>query len=170
MHQLKITFLSTVLAASWLLPQAVSPGAGISTVATHSAPAAASLAPIKPLVRAAANPRLRREVMGFVYSGNLGDPTVGYRSWNFSLLSTVVFFALQVNSGDGNLVTNTTGWYVYHSSTMRNFVNAAHAAGTRVIVSLNLHDFSSSPNNQVCNGLIAANAQNTYLFLRRRRP
>jgi spore germination protein YaaH len=112
-----------------------------------------------PLVRPATP--LQREVFGFADAFNLGDPLVGYTSWNFGLLSTVAFFGLQVNSGDGNLVTTNKGWAVYHSSTMTNFVNTAHANGTRVIVSLNLHDFSTSPTNQVCQGLIAANTQNT---------
>jgi len=111
--------------------------------------------------RVAANSALRREVFGFANAGNLGSSVVGYTTWNFSLLSTVAYFGLQVNSGDGALVKTNTGWNVYHSATMGNFVRAANAAGTRVIVSLNLHDFSGSPTNQVCQGLIPANAQAT---------
>ncbi len=120
----------------------------VSTVGTVGTPPAVTL-PSTPN-------KLQREVFGFVNAGNLGDRNVGYPSWTMSLLSTVAFFGLQVNAGDGNLVTNTTGWYVYHSSTMSSFVNAAHAFGTRVIVSLNLHGTS-----QVCAGLIPSNAQNT---------
>jgi spore germination protein YaaH len=174
---MKITFLATLLAAA-MLPQAPSSAApaavrsseltrprvmsdfaALSAAPSTAAPSDAPRSAVQPLT--VINQRLRREVFGFVNSGNLGDSTVGYSSWNLSLLSTVAFFGLQVNSGDGNLVTYNTGWYVYHSSTMSNFVNAAHANGTRVIVSLDLHDFSTSPNNQVCNGLVAANAQNT---------
>jgi Glycosyl hydrolases family 18/FG-GAP-like repeat len=104
---------------------------------------------------------LRREVFGFVNAGNLGSPTVGFASWNFSLLSTVAYFGLQVNSGDGSLVQGNTGWNVEHSATMGGLMGAAHAAGARVILSLNLHDFSTGPTNQVCQGLIAVNAQTT---------
>jgi len=107
------------------------------------------------------NPNLQRDVFGFVNASNLGNPSAGYPSWHLNLLSTVAYFGLQVNSGDGNLVTTNTGWSVYHSATMSNFVNAAHANKVRVIVSLNLHDFSTSPTNQVCVGLVAAHAQNT---------
>lgn len=115
-----------------------------------------------PLNRAAqAGSRLRREVFGFVNAGNLADPSVGYPTWNFDLLSTVAYFAIHVNSGNGNLVYYDTAWAIYHSATMSNFVYAAHVHGVRVIVSINLHDFSTDPNNQVCQGLIAANAQNT---------
>ena len=159
MHRLKITVLSLVLAAVWTLPQATPAGAAQVHTSSSLAASAGGVRPLK--IATLANPRLRREVMGFVNSGNLGDPTVGYTSWNLSLLSSVVFFALQVNSGDGNLVMNNTGWYVFHSSTMTNFVNAAHAHGVRVLVSLNLHDFSTNANNQVCTGLIASHAQNT---------
>jgi len=107
------------------------------------------------------NPNLQREVFGFVNAGNLGSAYVGYTTWNLSLLSTVAYFGLQVNSGDGNFVTTNTGWAVYHSSTMSSFVNAAHAQHVRVIVSINLHDFGTGPNNQTCLGLQSSSAQNT---------
>jgi spore germination protein YaaH len=112
-------------------------------------------------VKALAVAGLKREVFGFANAGNLGSSAVGYTTWNLGLLSTVAYFGLQVNSGDGALVQTDTGWSVYHSATMTGFVGAAHAAGTRVIVSLNLHDFSASPTNQVCQGLITANASTT---------
>jgi spore germination protein YaaH len=111
--------------------------------------------------RVLANSALRREVFGFVNAGNLGSSAVGYPTWNFGLLSTVAYFGLQVNSGDGALVQGNTGWNVYHSATMGNFVRTANAAGTRVIVSLDLHDFSGSPTNQVCQGLTSTNAAAT---------
>jgi spore germination protein YaaH len=117
-------------------------------------------AAVRPLV---ANPsRPQREVFGFVNSVNLGDPNVGYTTWDFNLLTTVAFFGLHVNSGDGNLVTiNDTAWNVYHSATMTNFVNAAHAKGVRVIVSINLHDFAYNATGQMCTSLLPANAQHT---------
>src|SRR5258708_22142807 len=52
----------------------------------------------------------QREVFGFVNAGNLGNAGVGYPSWNLSLLTTVAYFALHVNSGDGHLVDYDTGW------------------------------------------------------------
>ncbi|GAC1649337.1 MAG: hypothetical protein NVS9B11_22420 [Candidatus Dormibacteraceae bacterium] len=118
-------------------------------------------APKERIALATGKSQLQREVFGFVNAGNLTSPTVGWTTWNLGLLSTVAYFGLQVNSGDGNLVTYNTGWTVYHSQAMLDFVNAAHAAGTKVIVSINLHDMSTSPTNQVCSGLIAANAQRT---------
>src|SRR5690242_21292668 len=58
---------------------------------------------------------LRREVLGFADDYNIGDPTVGWRSWNFSLLSSVVYFALHVNSGDGSLIKTDSGWNIFHN-------------------------------------------------------
>ncbi len=37
-----------------------------------------------------------REIFGYAYASSLGDPNVGYPSWNFDLLSTVAFFALHI--------------------------------------------------------------------------
>ena len=107
----------------------------------------------KQSISLAAPSGLRREVFGFVNAGNLSSPTVGYPSWDFSLLSTVAYFGLQVNSGDGTLVQGDTGWNVEHSAVLGGLMGAAHTAGARVILSLNLHDFGTSPTNQVCQGL-----------------
>ena len=105
--------------------------------------------------------RPRKEVLGFVNAGNLGSPTVGYPSWNLGLLTTVAFFALSVNSGDGSIVKSGTGWNVWTSQTLVNFVNAAHANGVKVIVSINLHDFGTDPNGPMCQGLTATNSGHT---------
>jgi hypothetical protein len=112
-------------------------------------------------VRLAASPGLRREVFGFANAGNLGDPTVGYPSWNFNLLSTVAYFGLQVNGSDGSLVQGNTGWNIEHSAILGGLMGAAHSAGGRVILSINLHDFSGSPTSQICQALAGANAQTT---------
>jgi len=77
---------------------------------------------------------LRREVFGYALANSLGDPTVGYPSWNFDLLSTVAFFSIRVTYngqlvGDGN-------WTVWDSSTLTGLVNTAHAHGVKVVVSL----------------------------------
>jgi spore germination protein YaaH len=183
MQRFSSPFLALVVAGALMAPVSTPTAASALTVYKHdqshpmvmqwaadlaNAPAPASLASQTSLqltsyrsTALVASTRLQREVFGFVNAGNMNSSTVGWTTWNLSLLSTVAFFGLQVNSGDGNLVQSGTGWTVYHSQAMLNFVNAAHAAGTRVIVSINLHDFSTSPSNQICNALIAANAQHT---------
>ena len=143
-------------------PQIMSAAADLAALPAAVPPSAAvyqNLVALSP--RSAANSRLQREVFGFVNAGNLGNSAIGYPSWDFSLLSTVAYFGLQVNSGDGHLVHNTTGWYVYQSPTMRSFINAAHASGVKVILSINLHDFGTNPDNQVCAGLVSTSTQNT---------
>jgi len=131
------------------------------TPASQALEAEMQSTPLQVRPEAAGGTRPQREVFGFADAGRLGDPSVGYTTWNFNLLTTVAFFGLHVNSGDGHLVSTDTAWAVYHSTTMANFVNTAHAHGVRVIVSINLHDFSTDPNNQVCVGLEPANAAQT---------
>ena len=94
-----------------------------------------------------------RDIFGFVNAGNLGSSSVGYTTWNYSMLTTIAYFGIQVNSGDGHLVTTDTGWTVMVSQTMTNFISLAHANGVRVLMSLDLHDFGYSPTSQICNGL-----------------
>ena len=129
---------------------------GSQTVLAQSAVQRTPLPPSTPVIQ-----RPRKEVLGFVNASKLGDPSVGYTTWNLGLLTTVAFFSLAINSGDGAIVKSGTGWNVFTSSTMTNFVNAAHANGVKVIVSINLHDFSTSPTNQVCQGLQPSSAAAT---------
>jgi spore germination protein YaaH len=167
----------------WLVgsPAAAAPAAPRSHVADITAPRIMSIAdeqsaapasttalapfgqtaPLPATTSVSSNPNLQREVFGFVNAANLGSASVGWTTWNLSLLSTVAYFGLHVNSGDGNLITNDTAWAVFHSSTMSAFVNAAHSHHARVIVSINLHDFSAAPDNQTCIGLGPSQAQNT---------
>jgi spore germination protein YaaH len=105
--------------------------------------------------------RPRKEVLGFVNAGNLGNPTVGYPSWNLGLLTTVVFFGLSVNSGDGAIVKSGTPWNVWTSQTLINFVSTAHANGVKVIVSIDLHDVSTNPSGPMCQGLTTTSSGNT---------
>ncbi len=93
-----------------------------------------------------------KEVFGFVNAGNIADPQVGYPGWNFSLLSTVAFFGLHVNSGDGTLVQTDTGWTEWNSADLTNLLTTAHANGVRVVVSIILQDFSGNQAT-MCAGL-----------------
>ena len=93
----------------------------------------------------------QREVFGFVQAGVMGDPTVGYPSWDFSMLTTVAYFGVHV-SWDGHLVTNDTGWYDWNSATLTSMVNAAHSQGVKVVLTLILQD-GSGAQNLMCSGL-----------------
>ncbi|MBO0728072.1 MAG: hypothetical protein J2P57_02360 [Acidimicrobiaceae bacterium] len=103
----------------------------------------------------AAAPSTSREVFGFVNAGGLGDPNVGYATWNFSLLSTVAYFGLTVNS-DGSLLQGDTGWDVWHSSIASGLLNTAHSNGVRVVISLIAHNQSD-----LCSTLSSSSIQTT---------
>ncbi|MFI5282546.1 MAG: glycosyl hydrolase family 18 protein [Candidatus Dormibacterales bacterium] len=93
-----------------------------------------------PPIAAAGHSGPHREVFGFALASSLSDPTVGYPSWDFSLLSTVAFFGLHVQT-DGSFATDS-GWTVWNSSDLTGLLTAAHAAGTKVVLTIILQDFS----------------------------
>jgi spore germination protein YaaH len=95
----------------------------------------------------------QREVFGFALASSLSDPTVGYPSWNFSLLSTVAFFGLHVN-GDGTFA-NDSDMTVWNSSEVTNLVSVAHSHGTKVVLTIVLQDFSAGTPT-MCAGLMHA--------------
>lgn len=103
---------------------AASPGTGAGTVSTTTANGSATTSAIRP----------RREIFGYATAGSLGDPSIGYTSWNFNLLSTVAFFALNFRY-DGQLVGNSD-FNVWSSSTMDGLISTAHAHGVKVVVSI----------------------------------
>lgn len=94
-----------------------------------------------------------REVFGFALSSSLADPTVGYPSWNFSLLSTVAFFGLHVT--DGGTFVPDSDWSVWSSSQLTGLVSTAHAHGTKVVLTIVLQDFNPGTPN-MCAGLAHA--------------
>src|SRR5256885_13794723 len=83
-----------------------------------------------PLTTATGNPT--KEIFGYASAFTLGDPNIGYPSWNFNLLSTVAFFSLHVQY-NGTLGTDA-GWGVWNSSTLTGLVNTAHAHGVKGVV------------------------------------
>jgi spore germination protein YaaH len=81
---------------------------------------------------------LRREVYGFLPYWQLGT------TLNYSTLSTIAYFGvgLNVNLDDptdpaiGSLAKRGNGWNGWTGSTMTNVINQAHAAGTRVALTI----------------------------------
>jgi hypothetical protein len=88
-----------------------------------------------PAGAAVSNPGLKRELMGFARADTLSDPSVGFHTWNFSLLSEVAYFGLHVNAGDGHIV-NDSGLQVWQSSVASDLINTAHASGVKVLLTL----------------------------------
>ncbi len=81
------------------------------------------------------------EVFGFALASSLSDPTVGYPSWNFSLLTTVAFFGLHVQ--DNGTFAPDQGATVWNSSQLTTLVSTAHSHGAKVVLTVIEHDFSA---------------------------
>ena len=94
---------------------------------------------------------LKREVFGFALASSLSDPSIGYPSWNFSLLTTVAFFGLHVNR-DGTLIADSD-WNVWNSSALTGLLTTAHSSNAKVVLTIVLQDFSSG-NPNMCAALI----------------
>ncbi|TMD25894.1 MAG: hypothetical protein E6I92_11340, partial [Chloroflexi bacterium] len=116
-----------------------------------AAPRTFTSTPVKPAL-AVNNPRLYREVFGFAFASSLGDPTIGYPSWNFGLLSTVAYFGIHVDwTGDfsGGSALNT---WNNPSGPVPGFIQTAHANGTKVVLSIAMFDSTSGTPN-MCSAL-----------------
>src|SRR5437868_15549578 len=76
-----------------------------------------------------------REVFGFAPYWAIANNS----QWNYSLLTTVGYFGLDINS-DGSISTTTNGWTGWNSQNLVNTINAAHAAGDRAVVVIKAFD------------------------------
>jgi len=142
------TALAAAPTARTAAPRQVSPSPSPAAAPDQSQPSAPQLTPghsatpagqaptaTSPQAAAAqTNSDLTREVFGYATAGSLGDPTVGYPSWNFDLLSTVAFFAIRATY-NGVLVADSN-WSVWDSSTLTGLVSTAHAHGVKVVVTV----------------------------------
>src|SRR5947207_3448121 len=118
---------------------------GAPPVSAAAPPAvAAQLQPALSIATAAVS-RPHREVFGFALASSLADPTIGYPSWNFDLLTTVAFFGLHVNSA-GQFASDN-GWSTWNSANLTNMVALAHRHGTKVVLTVILQDFSANNPN-----------------------
>src|SRR5260221_1155161 len=144
-----------IMSQAAALSEAPAPAA--ATVTSTTKPSAHRGTDVAASRMVARKPALQREVCGFVNSINLNNWT----TWNLNLLSTIAYFGIAVNSGDGSLVQSDTGWANFHSSSMSSMVAAAHVHGVRVIVSLDLHDFGYDSVGPMCQGLNPVNTPHT---------
>lgn len=102
------------------------------------APASSSPIPLRaartgatagPATAAVAQGALQRQVLGFAPYWELSTNS----NWNYSLLSTVAYFGINVN-GDGSFVQTDSGWAGWNSQDLVNIITAAHNAGDRVVL------------------------------------
>jgi spore germination protein YaaH len=116
------------------------PGSAPATASTH---------------KTATTAHPQKEVFGFALASSLANPSFGYPSWNFDLLSTVAFFGLHVDTA-GHFVGDA-GWNTWNSADLTNLLSVAHQHGTKVVLTVILQDFS--PNTpSMCSGLQHADA------------
>jgi spore germination protein YaaH len=87
--------------------------------------------------------RLRRQVFGFLPYWEVNDAVL-----NYDVLSTIAYFSVGADR-NGNLLKKnsdgsaTTGWAGWTSSRLTTIINAAHAKGTRVVLTLSVFAWSS---------------------------
>ncbi len=126
--------------------------ANVGALAPFSAPAPQAA------VGGAGGPQ--REIFGFALASSLADPSVGYPTWDFSLLTTVAFFGLHVQD-DGSFAADS-GAAVWNSSQLSGLLSTAHASGTKVVVTIILQDFATGTPH-MCSALThtTATATNT---------
>jgi spore germination protein YaaH len=111
-------------------------------VATAKVGTLQPFAPLAPQAAVGGAGGPQREVFGFALASSLSDPTVGYPTWNFSLLSTVAFFGLHVQD-DGTFAADS-GSAVWNSSQLSSLLSVAHAHGTKVVLTIILQDFGAN--------------------------
>jgi spore germination protein YaaH len=133
-------------------PPAMEQAAAFEATAPPAGRAPATLTGTK-VVSAVSNPRLYREVFGFAFASSLGDPNIGYPSWNFGLLSTVAYFGIHVDwTGNFSGGSAFTTWN-NPNGPVPGFIQTAHANGTKVVLTIALFDSTSGTPN-MCAALL----------------
>jgi spore germination protein YaaH len=89
---------------------------------------------------------LRKEVFGFLPYWMLTDSALA--EMKYSLVSTIAYFSVNVNR-DGYLIKGSsgspsTGWAGWTSSRMTQVLNAAHASGVRVVLTVTMMAWDSA--------------------------
>src|SRR6202044_3064811 len=97
-------------------------------------PATAPPAPA-PTTLANAAPLRPHEVFGFAPYWTLPQSA----GFNVSGISTLAYFSIGVNP-DGTLAESGAGWNGYESQALANLVSRGHAAGDRVVLTVNNFD------------------------------
>ena len=104
------------------------------------------MVPPAPTLTAPAGSGLRRQVFGFLPYWQLSDPST---TLHYDLLSTIAYFSVGTD-GSGNLQKQnsdgsaTTGWAGWTSGAMTTVIQNAHAAGTRVVLTVTSFAWTTS--------------------------
>lgn len=85
---------------------------------------------------------LAREVLGFLPYWMLSDPDVT-STIRYDLLSTIAYFDIVLNS-DGSIIRSGPGWTGWNSAALTAVVNAAHARGVKVVLTVSMHGWDAA--------------------------
>ena len=131
MSRQRIRHFAVALVLSVILTAAgatSAPAGFLAPRAASSTSKAAQPAAAVPAAIAASIPgRGGREVFGFALASSLSDPTIGYASWNYDVLSTVAYFGLHVNTA--GFFAGDNGWTVWNSPALTSLVFGANVIG-----------------------------------------
>lgn len=94
---------------------------------------------------------LSREVLGFAPYWTLSS----VKNYDFSYLSTVAYFGVDIDGNNGNLITGNAGWNGWASADLQTLVTNAHAKGTRVVLTVKLFDTLNSGGTKTLGGFLA---------------
>jgi spore germination protein YaaH/flagellar hook assembly protein FlgD len=141
------------------------PGGGSATAGPQTADdSSASSGAVEPAApQAVVGDRLRREVFGFLPYWALTDSAL---TLDYSALSTVAYFGVGADAA-GHLLkrdsdgTLSTGWGGWTSSRMTAVINAAHAARTRVVLTIQRFSWNSNQRAQTTTLLLSSSARQT---------
>ncbi|MDP9271953.1 MAG: glycosyl hydrolase family 18 protein, partial [Chloroflexota bacterium] len=84
---------------------------------------------------------LRKQVFGFLPYWTLSATDLQWM--RYGLVSTIAYFGVAARS-DGSLATTSTGWNGWNSSAMTGVINAAHAKGAKVVVTITMMAWDSA--------------------------
>lgn len=131
------------------MPRARSEAPATVTLADPVAGSKADLIPLAPADGSAASATLaaslpnglKKQVFGFLPYWMLNASDLQWM--RYGLVSTIAYFGVAARS-DGSLATNSTGWNGWTSSAMTGVINAAHAKGDRVVLTVTMMAWDSA--------------------------
>jgi len=99
---------------------------------------------------------MRKEVLGFLPYWMLD---AGSLQWmQYQLVTTIAYFGVEARS-DGSLATTSTGWSGWNSSAMTSVINAAHAKGVKVVLTVTMMAWDGGAAQAALLGNATARAQ-----------
>jgi spore germination protein YaaH len=98
---------------------------------------------------------LRREVLGFLPYWMLDASDLQWMQ--YQRVSTIAYFGVAARS-DGTLATYATGWSGWYSSAMTDVINAAHARGVRVVLTITMMAYDGGAQQAALLGSATARA------------